>query len=150
MARLAGEFAGMVHFEVPRDHADALAAALRGLESAGLRVAIARSESGMQPGGDRGVSLELVGDDKPGIIANLTRILAERHVSIDHLHTELVGSGASSQHRFKVAAHLRVPAQVSSDTLRADLAVLAADMQLDIALGDAPRPADGAAPGASH
>src|SRR5512142_1011561 len=76
MARLAGEFAGMVHFEVPRDHADALSEALRGLESAGLRVAIARSEPGELPGGARAVSLELVGDDKPGIVANLTRILA--------------------------------------------------------------------------
>jgi methionyl-tRNA formyltransferase len=139
MARLAGEFAGMVHFEVPRDNAEALSAALRGLESSGLRVAIARSEPGLQPGGARTVSLELVGDDKPGIVANLTRILAERHISIEHLHTELAGSGPGSQHRFKVTAQLRVPAQISGDTLRADLAVLAGDMLLDIALDDASR-----------
>jgi methionyl-tRNA formyltransferase len=144
MARLAGEFAGMVHFEVPRAHADALSTALRGLESSGLRVAIAQSEPGAAPGGARGVSLELVGDDKPGIVASLTRILAEHHVSIDHLHTELAGSPAGTQHRFKVTAHLRVPAQVSTETLRADLAVLAGDMLLDIALGDAPARAVGA------
>ncbi|HEY8709992.1 MAG TPA: formyltransferase family protein, partial [Burkholderiaceae bacterium] len=44
MAKLAGEFAGMVHFEVPRENADALATALRALESSGLRVVIAKSE----------------------------------------------------------------------------------------------------------
>ena len=145
MARLAGEFAGMVHFEVPRERAEALSAALRGLESSGLRVAIARSEPGGLPGGARAVSLELVGDDKPGIVANLTRILAERHISIEHLHTELAGSGAGTQHRFKVAAHLRVPAEISSDTLRADLVGLAADMLLDVALDDAPPRVSGAA-----
>ncbi len=137
MARLAGEFAGMVHFEVPRENAEALATALRGLESSGLRVAIAHSESGPPSGSMRGVSLELVGDDKPGIVASLTRMLADRHISIEHLNTELAGSGAGTQH-FKVAAHLLVPNQIASEALRADLAVLAADMMLDIALGDAP------------
>ncbi len=140
MARLAGEFAGMVHFEVPHENAEALSTALRGLESSGLRVAIAQSESGPPSGGMRGVSLELVGDDKPGIVASLTRMLAERHISIEHLHTELAGTGTGSQHRFNVVAHLLVPRQISSDALRADLAVLAAGMMLDIALGDAPDP----------
>jgi hypothetical protein len=37
-----------------------------------------------------------------------------------------------------------VPAQISSDTLRAELAGLAADMLLDIALDDAPRRVSGA------
>src|SRR6187549_123666 len=40
MASLAGQFAGMVHFEVAPDKAEPLAAALRGLESSGLRVGI--------------------------------------------------------------------------------------------------------------
>ncbi len=95
----------------------------------------------------RGVSLELVGDDKPGIVASLTRMLADRHISIEHLHTELVGSDVGTRHRFKIAAHLLVPAQISSDALRADLAVLAADMLLDIALGDTPSDSNAGARG---
>ncbi|WP_418317079.1 ACT domain-containing protein [Piscinibacter sakaiensis] len=140
MARMAGEFAGMVHFEVPREQADALSAALRGLESSGLRVAIAQSEFDRLHGGARGVSFELVGDDKPGIIANLTRMLAERNISIEHLHTELIGSDAGTQQRFKVVAHLRLPPQITREALRADLAVLAADMLVDIALDEEPEP----------
>src|SRR5688500_17429099 len=61
LANLAGEFAGMVHFEVPRENADALATALRGLESSGLRVNIAKSGGTGVPVGLRGVELELVG-----------------------------------------------------------------------------------------
>jgi hypothetical protein len=38
-----GQFAGIVHFEVPADRADALADALRGLEASGLRIVIAKS-----------------------------------------------------------------------------------------------------------
>ena len=133
MARLAGEFAGMVHFEVPRENVDALAAALSGLEGSGLRVAIAKSETDARPGMPRGMTLELIGDDRPGIVASLTRILAERGVSIDHLHTELLGAAGAAR-RFKVTAHLRVPPGVSGATLRHELDALAVEMRLDVAL----------------
>ena len=43
MANLAGQFAGMVHFEVQDERAGALAEALGALESQGLRIVIARS-----------------------------------------------------------------------------------------------------------
>ncbi|MEP7056841.1 MAG: ACT domain-containing protein [Caldimonas sp.] len=138
LANLAGEFAGMVHFEVPRENADALAEALRGLETSGLRVVIAKSEGAGVPTGLRGVELELVGDDRVGIVSNLTRILAERGISIETIHTELVGGDASAKQTFKIAAHLLVPKALSSDDLSRDLGVLANEMMVDIALGDRP------------
>jgi glycine cleavage system regulatory protein/folate-dependent phosphoribosylglycinamide formyltransferase PurN len=139
MARLAGEFAGMVHFDVPRESADALAAALQALESSGgLRVMIARSEAGAPPAGLRGVALELVGDDRLGIVSSLTRILAERGISIEHIHTEIVGGAASGKHAFKVAAHLLVPNAISAEALSHELEALANEMMVDIALGDRP------------
>lgn len=136
MAKLAGEFAGMVHFEVPRENAEALAAALRALEPTGLRVVIAKSEGADTATGLRGLELELVGDDQLGIISNLTRILAERGISIEHMHTEIVGGAASGKQTFKVSAHLLAPTALSSDTLRRELGVLANEMMVDIALDE--------------
>ena len=141
MARLAGEFAGMVHFDVPRESADALAAALQALESSGLRVMIAKSqgsEVGAAPAGLRGVALELVGDDRLGIVSSLTRILAERGISIEHIHTEIVGGAATGKHAFKVVAHLLVPNAISAEALSRELEALANEMMVDIALGDRP------------
>ena len=43
LARLAGEFAGIVLVAAPEDKFEALAAALAGLETAGLRVTISPS-----------------------------------------------------------------------------------------------------------
>src|SRR5213079_1302620 len=103
LSRLAGEFAGMVHFEVPRENADALAASLSGLESADLKLVIAKSDGSQAPAGMRGIELELVGDDRVGIVSNLTRILAESGVSIENLHTEIVGSSAAAAKTFKIA-----------------------------------------------
>jgi methionyl-tRNA formyltransferase len=138
LARAAGEFAGMVHFDVPRDSADALAASLLALESAGLRITVSRSAAGEPAAGWRGVELQLVGDDRKGIVSSLTRILALRSVSIENMHTEIVTSPGSGKRSFKVSAHLLVPAGLTNEQLHAELDGLAREMMLDVALGDRP------------
>jgi methionyl-tRNA formyltransferase len=134
LASLAGEFAGMVHFEVPNENAEALAAALQGLESTGMRVVIAKSEGAGAPAGLRGVQLKLVGDDRLGIVSNLTRILADRSISIEQIQTEIAGDPASGKQTFKIVAHLLVPNAMSSEALKRDLEVLANEMMVDISL----------------
>lgn len=136
MTRLAGEFAGMVHFEVPHANADALVAALRALEANGLQVVVARSDAVAPPASLRSVELELVGDDRIGIVSSVTRILAERGVSIESIHTELVRSGVSGKETFRIGAHLLVPAGVAVDVLRGELEALAGEMMVDIALDE--------------
>jgi methionyl-tRNA formyltransferase len=127
-----------VHFEVPREHADALAGALRQLESSGLQVLIARSDGATVQDTLRGFELELVGEDRVGIVNGLTRMLAERGVSIENIHTEIVRSGVSGKQTFKVGAHLLLPASLPAEQLRRDLGTLASEMMLDIALGERP------------
>ncbi len=136
MTKLAGEFAGMVHFEVPRENADALATALRALGSSGLQVVVAKSDSADVPTSLRSVELKLVGSDRLGIVSGVTKILAERGVSIENMHTEIVRSGVSGRQTFEIDAHLLVPAGLSVDALRLELGVLASEMMVDIALGE--------------
>lgn len=136
MARIAGEFAGMVHFEVAREKAEALAESLRALEPSGLKVAVATSAAGAAPAGWRTFDLELVGDDRVGIVADLTRVLAERGISIERLNTETVRSESAAKARFKVNAHLLVPARLDLAALRAELGALAQSLMVDIALGE--------------
>jgi methionyl-tRNA formyltransferase len=140
MTRLASEFAGTVHFEVPRENVDALAAALRQLEASGLQVVIARSDGATVPDTLRSVELELVGDDRVGIVSNLTRLLAERGISIESIHTEILRSGVSGKQIFKIGAHLLAPVGLSLDKLQHDLSALAREMMLDIALGERSAP----------
>ena len=136
MASLAGQFAGMVHFEVPAENAEPLAAALRGLESSGLRVVIARSDAPEAAPDRRMVKLELVGQDRPGIVRDLSTNLAERDVSIQELHTEIVSAAMSAEHLFKVKAILVVPDALSNEALQSGLEALANEMMVDIALGE--------------
>jgi glycine cleavage system regulatory protein len=136
MANLAGQFAGMVHFEVPSKNAEPLAQALRALETSGLRVVIATSRTPPPPAGRRIVKLELTGLDRPGIVRDLSRALAAHGVSIDDLHTEIVDGAQKPEHLFKVNALLVVPESLSNETLESALAALAREMMVDIALGE--------------
>jgi methionyl-tRNA formyltransferase len=136
MTRLAGEFAGMVHLEVPRENADALATSLRDLASSGLQVMVARSDGANLPSTLRVVELELVGEDRLGIVSNLTKLLAGRGISIESIHTDIVRSGVSGKQTFKVEAHLLVPKSVSVEALQQEVGSLAREMMLDIALGE--------------
>jgi len=136
MASLAGQFAGMVHFEVPPEHADALTEALLALASAELKIHIARSDVTQVPAGRRVVRFELVGHDRPGIVRDLSSALAQRGVSIEELHTEIVSGAMTAEHLFKVKAVLLVPKSVSNDDVRRALEALANEMMVDIALGE--------------
>jgi glycine cleavage system regulatory protein/folate-dependent phosphoribosylglycinamide formyltransferase PurN len=135
MASLGSQFAGMVQFEVPQRHADALTTALRDLESAGLRVVIARSDLLPLGRGRRRVSLVLTAPDRPGIVQDFSASLSAHDVSIEELSTALehVPAGA---HQFGVNAVLAVPEAMSIDALRTLLESLAADMMADMALDE--------------
>src|SRR5690349_10461035 len=135
MANLAGQFAGMVHFEVPAENAEPLAQALRALETSGLRVVIAKSETPEAPAGRRMVKLTLTGLDRPGIVRDLSRSLADQGVSIDDLHTEIVSDGPTAEHLFKVEALLVVPETLPNEALKSALGTLANQMMVDIGLG---------------
>jgi methionyl-tRNA formyltransferase len=136
IATLAGQFAGLVHFEVPPQQAEPLAAALTGLEPSGVYVSITQQEHIPVPLGRRAVKLELVGHDRLGIVSELSGSLARRRVSIKDLHTEIVDGATPAEHLFKVRALLVVPETVSHDELCRALEPLTKEMTLDVALGE--------------
>jgi methionyl-tRNA formyltransferase len=136
MSKMANEFAGMVHLEVPAASVAALTAALQSLESAGLKVLVAASDaSGGAPAGYRSFALELVGQDRVGIVSQVTHMLAERGVGIESLHTEVSRSNPSAQASFRISAQLMVPKAQDVQALQAELGTLAQEMMLDITLG---------------
>jgi len=134
MASLAGQFAGIVHFQVPDEKADALADAFRGLDSSGLHVVVNSPDAAAAPAAQRIVRLELVGNDRPGIVRDLSGSLVRRGVSIEELHTEFVSAPMSADPLFKVNALLAVPAALSDVELKHELEALATEMMVDFEL----------------
>jgi len=137
MAELAGKFAGIVLVTAPATAIDGLASDLEGLESAGLfEVLVERAAEAIDTPPTNRVVLELVGQDHPGIVYDLSHALASRNVSIDELQTEVEAAPMGGK-LFRAKAVLEAPVGLSLDDLSETLEAIAQDLMVDVHLGDA-------------
>lgn len=134
MANLAGQFAGIVHFEIAEAKVPDLERALRALEAGGLRIAIARGEAAATARAARTVHMDLVGHDRPGIVHELSESLASLGVSIEELHTEVTSAAMAGGPLFKVRARLTVPASLQDRDLKSALESLANELMVELDL----------------
>jgi glycine cleavage system regulatory protein len=131
MARLAGKFAGLLRVSVDAEHAEALASRLTMLDEGGLTVVAERS-GGTAPAARRTFALDLVGSDHPGIIRDISRVLAQHGVNIEELETEVTSAPMSGETLFRARARLGLPPTVTSEDIRRILEAIAADLLVDL------------------
>jgi glycine cleavage system regulatory protein len=132
MSRLAGQFAGILRVSVDAGQADALIAGLDAL-SPRLRLVVERSGSdGDAVATHRGLRLSLVGNDRPGIIRDISGVLARHHVNVDDLETECAPAPMASDMLFRAYALLHVPAGLDIDLLGAELEKIADDLIVEL------------------
>jgi glycine cleavage system regulatory protein len=131
MARLAGQFAGIVLVEAP----DSLLDDLHALESQGLRITVQNATSGPAVAtGNLRLALEVVGNDRPGIVRDISQVLAASGVNIEELTTGVVSGSFSGETLFRVMAVLRAPDMAAMDAVRAGLELLGNELMVDIQL----------------
>jgi glycine cleavage system regulatory protein len=142
MSRLGGQFAGILRVEVPAGQEPRLVSALNQLEASGLTIVVAPDPSETAPGPVRLRLLEIIGQDRPGIVRQISRVLAHSGVNIEELHTECGSAAMTGEALFKARATLRLPAACDIALLRQELEKIAADLIVDVSLADVdvPRP----------
>jgi len=137
MARLAGQFAGILEVRVAADRAAALEEALGELGPRGLRVVVedaSRVEVDVQLHHE--LRLELVGQDRPGIIREISSALAAIQVNVVELETECSSAPMSGELLFNARARLHHPRSRPVDELRETLEKIAGDLMVDISLDE--------------
>lgn len=139
MARLAGQFAGVVLIEVADAQAERLVADLRALEAETLRIEVVAGLPEEPPTRRPGLTLSLVGQDHPGIVRDITEALASQGVNIDELTTDIGTAAFSGERLFRATARLSVPADAPVEPLRAALEALAHELMVDVELVEADR-----------
>ncbi len=138
MASLAGQFAGLLLVSVPHAKAEALIASLLSLEQQGLRVVIERGMGDAATTADgRTLKLELTGQDRPGIVRDISDTLARRKVNIEEMETAFFNGSFSGEDLFEMRATLRIPAGLTDAVLRDALEGLANNLMVDISLDSA-------------
>ena len=134
MAHLAGQFAGIVHVEVDAKEVDALVDALRSLDQQGLTV-IVQADAGIDvPESFAPLQLDVMGSDRPGIVREVSHVLANRDVNVEEFQTECVSAPMTGERLFRATAQLRLPAGLTAQQLQHDLEQIASDLMVDIRL----------------
>lgn len=132
LARLAGQFAGIVLVTVDAERADQLIASLRELAASGLQVSSQTvTPPATAPAGQR-VRLHITGADRPGIVRDVSRILAERDVNVEELESSISSAPMSAEAMFVARARLLVPPTLSLPSLRSALEVLGNELMVDL------------------
>ncbi len=139
MARLGGKFAGIVLLTVPDANADALVEALAPIQARGLLdITVSRAASVPPTGRSRPLTMELVGQDHPGIVHDISHALASQDVSIRELHTETTSAPMAGGALFNATAVLDLPEDLPVAEVRRRLESLANELMVDIALEEGP------------
>lgn len=136
MMSLAGKFAGILLAELPETEADAFIEDLRALETRGLKVVAQRSGDVPAAGEMRELTLELVGQDHPGIVRDITRALASHRINVQELETRCQSASMSGETLFLAKARLQVPGDTPVDRIQDELELLANELMVDIRFED--------------
>lgn len=133
LARLGGSFAGVALVDVPDERIDEFTGAAEALTDLQVRVTPAGED---QSGPSTPVVVHLVGNDRHGIVREITRALATQKISIDEMTTSTRPAPMADTTLFEATARLRVPQHVAMADVRRALEAVAADLMVDLDLDE--------------
>jgi glycine cleavage system regulatory protein len=133
LSRLGGKYVGSVLVELESDALPALEQGIHAVDATGLHVSIVPAgEEPPTPG--KPLSLELVGQDRPGIVREVTTVLARLGVNIEDFATATENSSWSGEPLFRATARLTIPAGTSSEEVRAELEAISGEIMVDFSI----------------
>ena len=131
MSHLAGRFAGILMAQLPERNVDPCKSALSALEAEGIQIiAKVGQDVGDEP--SHAWRIELVGNDRPGIVNDITAVLAAHGVSVHTLETGVEGASMGGGSLFRAWARLVVPESCDVEELGQALEDLANDLMVDM------------------
>lgn len=134
MSRLGGQFAGILRIEVSHSQRDALLKALQSLSSAKLSI-VAHPDAAVSAVTVRNLyRLELTGQDRPGIVKEITGALAAEQVNVEEFESGLSSAAMSGETLFNARATLSLPPTSNQDRIRQRLERIAADLIVELTL----------------
>ena len=134
MANMLGKFAGILHVHVSPENIEGLTQSLQNLhnEDNQLRVLVDVISGHTHDTDSRVFDIELTGQDRPGIIDEITSVLANLDVNVEHMATEQREASMSNEIYFFAHLSLRLPASSDIDAVQDALEELSDQLMVDI------------------
>jgi glycine cleavage system regulatory protein len=132
MCRLGGEFAGILRVHVDSEQEQTLFQALKGLQAQGLSVVVHPDHAETSAASRKLAMLDIVGQDRPGIVRQISSALAREGVNVEELTTECASAPMSGETLFKAKARLLIPETCNVTAMREELEKIAGDLLVEI------------------
>ncbi len=134
LSRLGGLYVGSVLVELAQDKVEVLRKAVAAVDAAGLEVRIAPAVEGAAAAGET-LEFSLVGQDRPGIVNQVTAAVSALGANIETFDTWLSKESHSGAPLFHMAAHLRLPASLAASEVQTALEAISGEIMVDVAVG---------------
>lgn len=134
MTRLAGKFAGLLQVSVADEHLAALTEALQGLQTNDLLIQVEKTKA-TEAHPDAEVTLlklEILGQDRPGIIEDVTSQLSTLKVNIEEMSSEQRVASMSNELLFFAELSLRVPESITPEDVIDALEAMSDQLMVDL------------------
>ena len=129
MATMAGRFTGIVRVELEQGNYPPLQKALQALRDKGLSVQIELGESEAEIA--QRCTIAVVGNDRPGIVREVSRALATMNINVIELTTEIEPASMSGGILFRAEIELGLTKDQSLEAVINGLEGLSPDLMVD-------------------
>jgi glycine cleavage system regulatory protein len=133
LSRLGGLYVGSVLVELETDAVEGLRSAVSAVDAQGLEVRIAPAVEDPGAAGEA-VHFSLVGQDRPGIVRQVTATLSGLDVNIETFDTRISAEPHSGVPLFHMEAHLRLQPGLRAGEVQAALEEISTEIMVDIAI----------------
>jgi glycine cleavage system regulatory protein len=130
LSRLGGKYVGSVLVELPEEQLADLERRVQAIDAAGLHVAIVGAGEGAAAG--EALQLDLVGQDRLGIVREVTGVLARLGVNIEDFVTSRENGAWSGELLFRASARLTLPTGITEEAVRDALEQISGEIMVDI------------------
>ena len=120
--------------EVPDDHREALVAGLVALDELLHITPYTGAELATSPAGEH-VTFTVLGNDRPGIVRDITQVLVGGGLTIDRFTSRTVAAPMSGGELFEATVSARARVGDAASDAVAELEKLAGEIQVDLTLG---------------
>lgn len=134
LAKLGGQFTGIVLVAIEQEHRHAAEKDLLALNKDDFRITVLGEDDGATTVNTDTRTIDVLGNDRPGIVHELSRTLLKHSINVEELHTELRSAPMSGDELFAAEVEISVPAEIDAEQFQQELESVAEELDLDIQL----------------
>lgn len=135
MSHLAGKFAGILHISIEESQLSALKQELLSLQQRKeIQIITADANTSSSSAAKTVMQFSLIGNDRPGIIREISQAFSAHSINVDDLHTSCSSMPMAGTPMFTAKGLLHIPGKVDIDQLTDQLEEIANELGVDFEL----------------